>query len=66
MRLTKLDSEVIQRLAAASATHGLPASHADFLAAQDPSWASLERCRERDECLAKLVTLGLVRPAASI
>jgi len=65
MRLTKLDSEVIQRLAAASATHGLPASHADFLAAQDPSWASLERCRERDECLAKLVTLGLVQPAAS-
>jgi thymidylate synthase (FAD) len=65
MRLTKLDSEVIQRLAAASAQHGLPASHADFLAAQDPSWAVLERCRERDECLAKLVTLGLVRPAAS-
>jgi len=66
MRLTKLDRDVVQRLAAASATHGLPASHADFLAAQDPSWASLERCRERDECLAKLVTLGLVRPAASI
>ncbi len=65
MRLTKLDSEVIQRLAAASAQHGLPASHADFLAAQDPSWAASERCRERDECLAKLVGLGLVSPAAS-
>jgi len=66
MRLTKLDRDVIGRLAAASGKHGLPASHADFLAAQDPSWAGLERCRERDECCSKLVTLGLVRPAESI
>jgi thymidylate synthase (FAD) len=65
MRLTKLDREVIQRLAARSGKHGLPAGHADFLAAQDPAWTALERCRERDECLAKLVTLGLVRPAES-
>ena len=65
MRLTKLDREVIQRLAARSGKHGLPAGHADFLAAQDPSWAALERCRERDECLGKLVNLGLVRPAES-
>ena len=65
MRLTKLDREVIQRLAARSGKHGLPASHADFLAAQDPSWAALERSRERDECLGKLVNLGLVRPAES-
>jgi len=65
MRLTKLDRDVIGRLAAASGKHGLPASHADFLAAQDPSWAGLERCRERDECCSKLVTLGLVRPAES-
>jgi thymidylate synthase (FAD) len=63
MRLTKLDRDVIQRLAARSAKHGLPAAHADFLAAQDPSWTPLERCRERDECLGKLVALGLVRPA---
>jgi len=63
MRLTKLDREVIQRLAARPGKHGLPAGQADFLAVQDPSWAPLERCRERDECLAKLVTLGLVRPA---
>jgi len=66
MRLTKLDRDVIQRLAAASAKHGMPVSHADFLAAQDPSWVALERCRERDECLAKLVDLGLVRPTASV
>jgi thymidylate synthase (FAD) len=65
MRLTKLDREVIQRLASRSGKQGLPVGHADFLAAQDPSWAGLERCRERDECLAKLVTLGLVRPAES-
>ena len=61
MRLTKLDREVIQRLAARPGKRGLPADHADFLAVQDPSWAPLERCRERDECLAKLVSLGLVR-----
>jgi len=57
MRLTRLDQEVIRRLAGR-----LPASHGDFLAAQDPAWAGLERCRERDECLAKLVALGLVTP----
>jgi thymidylate synthase (FAD) len=58
MRLTRLDQEVIRRLAGR-----LPASHADFLAAQDPAWAGLDRCRERDECLAKLVALGLVAAA---
>jgi thymidylate synthase (FAD) len=57
VRLTRLDQEVIRRLAAAG---GLPATEAGFLAAQDPSWQGLERCRERDECLAKLRDLGLV------
>jgi thymidylate synthase (FAD) len=61
MRLTRLDQEVIRRLAARPAG-SLPASHAEFLAAQDPAWAGLERCRERDECLDKLVSLGLVVP----
>jgi thymidylate synthase (FAD) len=60
MRLTKLDRGVIARLVAHSGGKGMPASHADFLAAQDPSWNGLERCRERDECLDKLVSLGLV------
>jgi thymidylate synthase (FAD) len=59
VRLTRLDREVIRRLAAAG---HVPASHAAFLAAQDPSWQGLERCRERDECLAKLRDLGLVNP----
>jgi thymidylate synthase (FAD) len=64
MRLTRLDREVIRRLASRPAAT-LPASEADFLAAQDPSWRELARCRERDECLAKLVALGLVAPAAA-
>jgi thymidylate synthase (FAD) len=62
LRLTRLDREVIRRLVGLAAG-GLPASHAQFLAAQDPGWAPLERSRERDECLEKLVSLGLVRPA---
>ena len=61
LRLTRLDQGVIRRLAARPAG-SLPASHVDFLAAQDPSWQGLERCRERDECLDKLVSLGLVTP----
>ena len=62
LRLTRLDRRVIARLVAQSAGTGLPASRADFLAAQDESWQGLERCRERDECLDKLVSLGLVTP----
>jgi thymidylate synthase (FAD) len=61
MRLTKLDRGVIQRLVAQAGSKGLPASQEGFLAAQDPSWQSLERSRERDECLQKLVSLGLVK-----
>ena len=57
VRLTRLDREVIRRL---SATGRIPATEADFLAAQDPSWLDLARCRERDECLAKLCDLGIV------
>ena len=57
VRLTRLDREVIRRLAAAG---HVPASPAAFLAAQDPSWQGLDRSRERDECLAKLCDLGLV------
>jgi thymidylate synthase (FAD) len=59
VRLTRLDREVIRRLAAAG---HVPAPQAAFLAAQDPSWQGLDRCRERDECLAKLRDLGLVAP----
>jgi len=57
LRLTRLDQGVIQRLASGDS---LPADQQTFLAAQDETWVGLERCRERDECLAKLVSLGLV------
>ena len=64
MRLTRLDRDVIGRLVAQSGGRGFPASHDAFLAAQDPSWKDLARSRERDECLEKLVALGLVvRPS---
>jgi len=67
LRLTRLDRAVIGRLVAQSGGPGFPATHEAFLAAQDPSWRDLARSRERDECLEKLIGLGLVArpPAAS-
>jgi thymidylate synthase (FAD) len=63
--LTRLDREVIRRLMQrlAEAGRGV-ATEEDFLAVQDPSWITIKRSRERDECRAKLATLGLL-PAAS-
>ncbi len=58
MQLTRLDREVIRRLAA---NGRLPADEADFLVAQDPSWTMLVRSRERDECREKLALLGLLK-----
>ena len=58
VQLTRLEQEVIARLAAAGR---LPADEDDFLAAGDPAWAGLARCRERDECREKLVRLALLR-----
>ncbi len=59
--LTRLDRGVIQRLLARLAEQGrAQANEEDFLAAQDPSWRELGRSRERDECRAKLVELGLL------
>lgn len=59
--LTRLDRELVARLMARMAAAGrAPATHADFLAVQDPSWTGLERCRERDECWQKLAALGIV------
>ena len=57
LRLSRLDQDVIRRLAEQNA---VPATPEQFLAAQDPAWRELERCRERDECFAKLKRLGLV------
>jgi thymidylate synthase (FAD) len=56
--LSRLEQELIGRLAAVGK---LPADEAAFQAAGDPTWKDLPRCRERDECRAKLVRLGLLK-----
>ncbi|MCC6127126.1 MAG: FAD-dependent thymidylate synthase [Pirellulales bacterium] len=56
--LSRLEQEVVGRLAAAGK---LPADEEAFLAACGADWKNLPRCRERDECRAKLVRLGLIR-----
>jgi thymidylate synthase (FAD) len=65
MFLTRLERELIarlsQRLAAAGRARG---TEEDFLAVQDASWADLTRCRERDECREKLISLGLLERIA--
>lgn len=58
MFLTRLDKEVVKNLAASGQTP--PYSEEDFMNAQYPDWKELKRSRERDECRAKLVQLGLV------
>ena len=65
--LTRLDSGVIQRLTTNAAAAGTspPFSDADFMAAQDTTWVSLNRSRERDECRSKLQQLGLVAEEAT-
>ena len=57
LSLTRLEQDLIARLASAGK---VPASLDDFYTLQDEAWRSLERCRERDEALAKLQRLGLV------
>ncbi len=59
MLLTRLDLGVIERLAASGAVP--PYSDEAFLEAQDPSWRDLTRSRERDECRAKLIRMGLLQ-----
>jgi thymidylate synthase (FAD) len=62
MELTRLDIGVMQRLMAGAKSKGTaaPFDREAFLAVQDESWRSLTRCRERDECEAKLRRLGLL------
>lgn len=61
--LSRLELGVIQRLTAQGAASGktLPYGDEEFLEAQDPSWRELSRSRERDECRAKLVNMGLLK-----
>ncbi len=59
--LSRLEIEVIQRLVHRNSGKTPPPwPDADFLAVQDESWRDLTRCRERDECRAKLEHLGLL------
>ncbi|MDO4570561.1 MAG: FAD-dependent thymidylate synthase [Planctomycetia bacterium] len=55
--LTRLERRVVERLARRGI---VPATEEVFLECQDDSWRGLERCRERDECRAKLKNLGLL------
>ena len=57
VRLSRLDQDVIRRLAEHNA---IPATSEQFFDAQYPAWQGLERCRERDECLEKLKRIGIV------
>lgn len=58
MTLTALDQDVICRLNAYGSKAAWTVEM--FMACQPDRWQSLARCRERDECLAKLQKLGLV------
>lgn len=62
--LSRLEIGVIERLMDHGRRTGSPPpySEADFLAVQDMAWKELNRSRERDECRAKLVALGMVQP----
>ncbi len=63
--LTRLEQEVIRRLLARLVGEGrFTAAEEEFLAVQDESWVGLKRCRERDECRAKLVRLGILTAQA--
>lgn len=55
MTLTRLDIEVIRSL-----LNNESFSEENFYSVQHKSWAGINRCRERDECLSKLKALGLV------
>jgi len=61
--LTRLDQGVIQRLMKRGAELGQtpPFDEAAFLEVQDETWRDLQRSRERDECAAKLRSLGILQ-----
>lgn len=63
--LSRLEQGMMRRLTEYGRTHAAPPPYSEeaFLSVQDPTWQGLTRCRERDECRAKLADLGLVVPA---
>jgi thymidylate synthase (FAD) len=63
MFLTRPEREVVRRLVERLAVEKRSrATEEDFLLVQDAAWVQLKRSRERDECRAKLVELGLLPP----
>jgi thymidylate synthase (FAD) len=63
MFLSRMERDCVRRLVQKLAAEGrATATEQDFMSAQDPSWSALKRSRERDECRAKLVELGLLPP----
>jgi thymidylate synthase (FAD) len=66
MFLSRLDRQLISRLMQRLAATGrASASEEDFMAVQDETWIGMARCRERDECRAKLVELGILADNSS-
>ena len=66
MALSGLEIGVLQRLVARPRPEGRTFwTEDDFTAAQDETWRTLARSRERDECRAKLKNLGLLPPQPS-
>jgi len=63
--LTRLDRCVIDQImeAAGEGRVSIPVTEKDFMYHQYSSWQNLSKCRERDECLAKLRGLGIVQLA---
>ncbi|WP_166828658.1 FAD-dependent thymidylate synthase [Thalassoroseus pseudoceratinae] len=61
--LTRLDQEVIAKLMATGGQESLSPPFTDelFLQCQDATWKDLKRCRERDECRAKLQRMGILK-----
>lgn len=70
--LTKLDIEVIRKYLAFRNSRQMfvddsdDSSMSDFNSAQHKSWVGISRCRERDECLAKMKILGLIGDSPAI
>jgi len=62
MSLTRLEIQIIQKLQhiLSQRESGAVLGEEDFLAAQDESWKTLNRSRERDECRSKLQRLGIL------
>lgn len=66
MTLSALDTQVMQTLITSQYARNNPPYPLEiFYEHQHDDWREIEKCTERDECLAKLRNLGLVVPLAA-